>query len=98
MRRIFLLAAGLGFAIALSAPAQAQAFKAACHVDKICANVSSGGGRIIKCLREHKDDLSEHCLAAIGRAMLDRPAKGDKTDPAQDPNATQNPDQAAPAQ
>jgi hypothetical protein len=32
--------------------------------------VQNGGGRIMKCLREHKTELSEQCLAAIGRTVM----------------------------
>ena len=53
-----------------------HSMKAACHVDVLCKGVEPGGGRIIQCLREHKDALSEACLAAIGRQALNSHGKG----------------------
>lgn len=37
----------------------------ACHgdVEKLCGDVKRGKGRIVKCLREHKDQLSDGCKA-----------------------------------
>lgn len=61
--------------ISLSA-ANAQAMRMACHVDTLCAGVESGGGRIMNCLRAHKTELSEKCLAAIGRSVMNWRSKG----------------------
>ena len=46
------------------------AIQAACAEDakKLCAGVQPGGGRIVACLREHKDTLSERCRQAAGLA------------------------------
>src|SRR5215470_2490670 len=60
---------------ALSALAQDQsglaAFRAACGDDaqRLCAGVQPGGGRIIACLKEHKDSLSDRCKKAAGLAV-----------------------------
>ena len=35
---------------------------------KLCAGVKPGGGRIARCLRSHKSDLSQACTAAIEHA------------------------------
>lgn len=67
--RIVVALAALSGAVATGA-AQAQAFRAPCHVDTLCAGVESGGGRIMACLRVHKNELSEQCLAAIGRSVM----------------------------
>ncbi|MBV8662799.1 MAG: hypothetical protein JO107_06825, partial [Hyphomicrobiales bacterium] len=48
----------------------AQAVRSACHVDTLCQGVESGQGRIMKCLRAHKTELSQTCLAAIGRSVM----------------------------
>lgn len=44
------------------------AIQAACTEDakKLCAGVQPGGGRILACLREHKDSLSDRCKQAAG--------------------------------
>jgi hypothetical protein len=46
------------------------ALRSACAADvqKLCAGVQSGGGRIIQCLREHKDALSAACKQAAADA------------------------------
>ena len=55
-----------------SAQAQDQlaAIRAACAEDaqKLCAGVQPGGGRIVACLKEHKDSLSDRCKQAAGLA------------------------------
>src|ERR1700674_1523400 len=59
---------------AQSAPAGDQqalaAIQAACAEDaqKLCAGVQPGGGRIVACLKEHKDALSDRCKQAAGVA------------------------------
>ena len=44
------------------------AIRAACAEDaqKFCATVQPGGGRIVACLKEHKDSLSDRCKQAAG--------------------------------
>src|SRR5580692_756787 len=44
------------------------AIRAACAEDaqKLCAGVQPGGGRIVACLKEHKDSLSDRCKQAAG--------------------------------
>jgi hypothetical protein len=54
-------------------PAQQKAMqevRAACQADvqKLCAGVQPGGGRIVACLKEHKEEVSEGCKQAIGKA------------------------------
>ncbi len=42
--------------------------RAACADDaqKLCAGVQPGGGRVVACLKEHKDALSDRCKQAAG--------------------------------
>ncbi len=42
-----------------------KAYKGACKADieKFCATVEKGEGRIVKCLKENEASLSESCLA-----------------------------------
>ncbi|WP_348263307.1 cysteine rich repeat-containing protein [Telmatobacter sp. DSM 110680] len=69
MRRLILVVIVCAVA-AQSGMAQDQlaAIRAACAADaqKLCADVPSGGGRIIACLKEHKDSLSDKCKKAAG--------------------------------
>ena len=46
------------------------AIRAACADDaqKLCAGVQPGGGRIVACLKEHKDSLSDRCKQAAALA------------------------------
>ena len=45
-----------------------DAIRTACADDaqKLCAGVQPGGGRIVACLKEHKDSLSDRCKQAAG--------------------------------
>lgn len=51
-------------------PQLAQA-RAACasDVQKLCAGVPSGGGKIVACLKQHKDQVSDDCKRAVLTAM-----------------------------
>jgi hypothetical protein len=46
------------------------AIRAACAGDaaKLCAGIQPGGGRVIACLKEHKDALSDQCKQAAAQA------------------------------
>ena len=62
---------------AQTASPQASAARTACasDVQKLCAGVQTGGGRILACLKQHKDEVSDGCkqaiLAAMGRSSGD---------------------------
>ena len=45
--------------------------RAGCTDDaqRFCANVEPGGGRILQCLKDHKDSLSDKCKQAAQQAM-----------------------------
>jgi hypothetical protein len=45
--------------------------RAGCSDDaqKFCANVEPGGGRILQCLKDHKDSLSDQCKQAAQQAI-----------------------------
>jgi hypothetical protein len=62
--------------VGLSGAADAQGFGAPCHVNALCPGVTRGGGRIMNCLRAHRAGLSQQCLAAIGRMVLNRRGGG----------------------
>jgi hypothetical protein len=75
------LVGALGFAV--NHPARAQspatdAARAACNADlqQLCAGVPSGGGRLLACLKEHRDQVSPTCKQAI-MAARQGPAGGD---------------------
>jgi hypothetical protein len=61
------LAAGDQPAAAQSAPPSAAQPRAACAVDvrTLCADVTPGGGRIMQCMKEKRDQLSEGCKSAL---------------------------------
>ena len=44
--------------------------RAACETDiqKLCPSVQPGGGRILACLRQHKDQVTDVCRQAVIKA------------------------------
>jgi hypothetical protein len=49
----------------------------ACQTRALCAGVQPGGGRMIKCLRDHESALTEACYIALGRWKISwRPRGG----------------------
>jgi Cysteine rich repeat len=54
------------------------AVRAACADDfkRLCSDVTPGGGRIRTCMRDHKDELSPGCAAAMKAAADARAKKG----------------------
>jgi len=62
-------AAGAQFGPA-HAQSATQILTAGCADDahKFCSDVPSGGGRIIACLKQHKDSLSDQCKQAAAQA------------------------------
>jgi hypothetical protein len=44
--------------------------RAACETDiqKLCTGVQPGGGRILACLKQHKDQVSDGCKQAVAKA------------------------------
>ncbi|MDD3447274.1 MAG: cysteine rich repeat-containing protein [Zavarzinia sp.] len=79
MYRKFVLAAAAVLALAataLIAPAfaqggpAAQKVRAACtkDIETLCPGVQPGGGRILQCLKEKKDQVSPDCVAALEEA------------------------------
>ena len=69
--------------------------RAGCTADvqRLCANVPPGGGRILACLRQHKDALSDQCKQAAQQAAS---MSGNAT-PRNSPNApTAQPPQSPP--
>jgi hypothetical protein len=80
MRLVTAAAAVLVTSVVSFGVAEAQALKMACRVDTLCPGVEAGGGRIMNCLRAHKAELSDKCLAAIGRFFINR-TKGQEGGP-----------------
>jgi Cysteine rich repeat len=56
---------------ALAADVSDRAGRASCKADveKLCANVERGGGRIVQCLKENEAKLSTPCKAAVAQAQ-----------------------------
>jgi hypothetical protein len=68
---IAVLAASLAAPVAAQdAPTPAQ--REACMPDyqKFCASVLPGGGRILRCLREHSVEIGDRCRMAISAANV----------------------------
>jgi hypothetical protein len=67
------------------------AIRAGCADDaqKLCAGVQPGGGRIVACLKQHKDSLSDRCKQAAGVPV--NPGGGSEpSTAAQSPSAAAN--------
>jgi len=41
-------------------------------VQKFCSQVTPGGGNIVRCLKEHEQEMSGTCKAALKRAVRQR--------------------------
>ncbi|HTD10981.1 MAG TPA: cysteine rich repeat-containing protein [Steroidobacteraceae bacterium] len=50
--------------------------RAACATDiqALCPGVQPGGGRILACLKEHQDKVSDGCKQAVAKATQKPPA------------------------
>jgi len=87
MRSLTLLLVVCAATAAQFAQAQDQfaAMRAACATDaqKLCVGVQPGGGRIVACLKEHKDSLSDRCKQAAGLAA--NPSSGSAPSAASSP-------------
>ncbi|HEX4863646.1 MAG TPA: cysteine rich repeat-containing protein [Acidimicrobiales bacterium] len=64
----------LGYAAQVPASAQSapiEAARAACSADlqQLCAGVQPGGGRMLACLKEHRDQVSPACKRAVMSAL-----------------------------
>jgi len=74
--------------------------RAACADDaqRLCAGVQPGGGRVVACLKEHKDSLSDRCKKAAGVAVspTSTPSPSPAPTPTASPTAIAKPS-AAPA-
>jgi hypothetical protein len=68
--KLLLVALALSAVQPLLADDPLAAVRSACAADaqKFCAGVAPGGGRIIACLKEHKDSLSDQCRQAATQA------------------------------
>src|SRR5260370_27991466 len=58
------------------------AARAACEADiqNLCAGVQPGGGKILACLKQHKDQVSDGCKQAVIKATM--PANASPTNAA----------------
>jgi hypothetical protein len=68
MTRVFILAAmvlALGPFAAAKGPR--SALKQACHDDvaRFCATAKTGGGQLMKCMKQHHEQLSDTCKKEI---------------------------------
>jgi len=78
--RLSILLGVLGFVAQHSASAQSapiEAARAACSADlqQFCSDVQPGGGRMLACLKQHRDQVSPGCQQAV-RSVLQGSAGG----------------------
>ena len=68
--------------------------RAACQADaqKLCPGVQTGGGRVLSCLAQHRDAVSDTCKQAVIKA---RQAQGQGTGPAQQQSPAQGQGQSS---
>lgn len=54
-----------------SAPPSLADLHAACDADiqKLCSGVKPGGGRILACLKQHQESVSDNCKLTVVRAV-----------------------------
>lgn len=81
IRRTMLAAIVAAFAFASLAQAQQQSappnmekVRQACGADiqRLCAGIQSGGGRLMQCMRGHQSELSPECQTALASARSAR--------------------------
>ena len=84
-----LLALGACFVSSVSAQSAGgqismQAVQAACSADaaRLCSNVPTGGGRVIFCLKQHQDELSDGCRKAGGLPPRSKSSQTESSSPA----------------
>src|SRR5262249_59605323 len=78
MRKLFMTAAMAAALLANTAVAQdAATVRQACSADlqRLCAGVQPGGGRILQCMRTHKTELSPDCQSALAQVAAQLKAK-----------------------
>ncbi|NGZ03106.1 MAG: hypothetical protein CV090_08660 [Nitrospira sp. WS238] len=51
---------------------EAEGYKVACRADvtRFCRTVPAGDGRVVSCLQEHEQDLSEDCYQSLPKGRL----------------------------
>jgi len=106
VRRIALLVSLTAFSVSSARAGQSAqpgdqqslaAIRAACAEDaqKLCPGVQPGGGRIVACLKEHKDSLSDRCKQAAG--LTANPSNSSAPSSSSASPASETPASSAPA-
>jgi hypothetical protein len=88
------------FSCAQSASSQSDPRTAcASDIQKLCAGVPAGGGRVLACLKQHKDEVSDGCKKAVLTAMGQSGGAAGSTNPGSGPapSATSPPATPSPA-
>ena len=59
-----------------------QELRQACKgdVERLCKDVKPGGGRLVKCLKEHESELSPECKAKIAELRKEKGQKKSQSD------------------
>lgn len=73
MRFLATFACAVTVALAQHAAADGTKPREACRADvqRLCKGIEPGGGRIAKCMREHRTEISSDCRAAL-KAVRER--------------------------
>lgn len=95
--RAWLIPFGCACVLGLSAQAQEApappppSVRQACQADiqKFCAGVQPGGGRIRACMAEHRDELSTACQDALATVRAHRPHGANGSGPQDAPSKPQ---------
>ena len=82
MRILAALAFAASCALAHHAAADGAKPREACRADveRLCKGVHPGGGRIAKCMREHRSEISPDCRASLKAARDRRKAEKAQAD------------------
>jgi hypothetical protein len=80
-------------------PAAGPSPREACAADvkRLCADTQPGGGQVMQCMRQHRDELSDSCKSALMAARANHHWRHDGSSEGSPPNDGPPPQTGAPA-